>query len=390
MTSTSTRPLHAFIHVQHLLGTGHAVRAAAIGQALAARGVDVTLATGNILPPTLDVSGLTVIALPPVRSPDAVFNRLVTPEGVDIDEAWMARRAEATMTAFTARPVDILLTETYPFGRRQFEFELAPLLAHARALPQRPLTASSIRDILVRKQQLWKEEWMADQALASYDRVLVHSDPDFVELGDSFPFADRIAHLVRYTGYVSTDGRPEAPGEDGRDEVILSCGGGAVSAALIEAALGARALSARANDARWRLLVGHDVEADAFASYVARTPDGVIVERARRDFPNLLARARLSVSQAGYNTVLDILRAGVPSVLVPFAQVKETEQTQRAEALAGHRRAVMLAEKDLSAATLARAVDEALSLPHAATSVRLGGAEASADILLKDLEEFRT
>ncbi|MEH0072062.1 hypothetical protein V6L77_20050 [Pannonibacter sp. Pt2-lr] len=138
MTSTSTRPLHAFIHVQHLLGTGHAVRAAAIGQALAARGVDVTLATGNILPPTLDVSGLTVIELPPVRSPDAVFNRLVTPEGVDIDEAWMANRAEATMTAFKSRPVDILLTETYPFGRRQFEFELAPLLAHARALPRRP------------------------------------------------------------------------------------------------------------------------------------------------------------------------------------------------------------------------------------------------------------
>jgi predicted glycosyltransferase len=132
------------------------------------------------------------------------------------------------------------------------------------------------------------------------------------------------------------------------------------------------------------------VEAEAFVSYVARAPDGMIVERARRDFPNLLTRARLSVSQAGYNTVLDILRAGVPSVLVPFAQVKETEQTQRAEALAGHRRAVMLAEKDLSAATLARAVDEALSLPPTATSVRLGGAEASADILLKDLEEFRT
>ncbi|MBO6757658.1 MAG: glycosyltransferase [Roseibium sp.] len=382
-------PFNAFIHVQHLLGTGHAVRAAAIGQALVKHGVSVSLATGNTLPPTLDTAGLEVIALPPVKSPDAVFNRLVTPDGEEIDENWKKARVKATLDAFSAGDFDLLLTETYPFGRRQFEFELAPLLSAAKAMDRPPMIATSIRDILVRKQQLWKEEWMADQALAHYDRVLIHSDPDFVALADSFPFADRVEHLVRYTGYVGGGARPFPPEGDGEDEVIISCGGGAVAEGLLTAALDAKPLSRRAADTTWRVLVGHDISEAAFQIYTKSAGAGILVERARPDFPGLLQRARLSVSQAGYNTVLDILIAGVPAVFVPFAKVRETEQTQRAHALAAHGRAVVTPEKDLTPERLAAAIDDALALPRSHHAVLLGGAEKSADILLADLEERR-
>ncbi|MEJ8474007.1 glycosyltransferase family protein [Roseibium algae] len=375
----------AFIHVQHLLGTGHAVRAAAIGKALVARGVSVTLATGNLLPPTLDTTGLEILQLPPVKSPDAVFNRLVTPDGDPIDVAWKEMRTAATLKAFAAKPYDLLLTETYPFGRRQFEFELSALLEAARQSDRPPLIATSIRDILVRKQELWKEEWMADQALAHYGRILIHSDPDFVQLADSFPFADRVEHLVHYTGFVGGGPRPKPPASDGKDEVIISCGGGAVAEGLLMAALEARPLSRRAKDTTWRLLVGHDISHGVFEAYQNRASEGVIVERARRDFPGLLERARLSVSQAGYNTVLDVLIAGTPAVFVPFAQAKETEQTQRAEALAKHGRAIVAPEHNLTPERLATAVDEALALPQTHTEVLLGGADKSADILLEDL-----
>ncbi|WP_417667245.1 glycosyltransferase family protein [Roseibium sp.] len=378
--------LSAFIHVQHLLGTGHAVRAAAIGKALAARGIEVTLATGNLLPPTLDTSGLEVVQLPPVKSPDAVFNRLVTLDGDPIDGIWEEQRTAATLKAFTAKPYDLLLTETYPFGRRQFEFELSALIATAKEQDRPPLIATSIRDILVRKQELWKEEWMADQACAHYDRILIHSDPDFVQLADSFPFADKVEHLVRYTGFVGGGARPEPPEGLGEDEVIVSCGGGAVAQGLLMAALEARPLSRRAEDATWRILVGHDNSDMAFETYARSAGEGIIVERARKDFPGLLKRARLSVSQAGYNTVLDVLIAGVPAVFVPFAQVKETEQTQRANALAAHGRAVVTPEHDLSPEKLAAAIDDALALPRRHHEVLLGGAEKSAEILLDDLK----
>lgn len=377
----------AFIHVQHLLGTGHAVRAARLGQALAALGVEVTLASGNTLPPTLDTQGLTVVELPPVRSPDAVFNRLVTPDGQDVDQHWKEARTKVTLSAFAERDYDLLLTETYPFGRRMFEFELGELVKTARARSRPPLIATSIRDILVRKQELWKEEWMADKACDFYDRILIHSDPNFVQLSDSFPFAERVEHLVRYTGFVGAGMRAETPGSDGTDEVVVSCGGGAVAKGLLEAALEARPLCRLACDTTWRLLVGHDIKDEEFAAYRSRAGEGVIVERARPDFPDLLKRARLSISQAGYNTVLDLLVAGTPAVFVPFAQVKETEQTQRAEALAAHGRAVVVAEAGLTPARLAAAADDALALPRKETQVRLEGAKTSADILLQDLQE---
>ncbi|MBN9669740.1 glycosyltransferase family protein [Roseibium aggregatum] len=379
--------LRAFIHVQHLLGTGHVVRAAALGRALAAEGVEVTLASGNAIPPTLDTGPLKVIELPACKSPDAAFKRLVTLDNQDIDDAWKSARVKASIQALQAEDCDLLLTETYPFGRRQLDFELTALLDAAKARTAPPLIATSIRDILVRKKELWKEEWMADQALKYYDRILIHSDPDFIQLGDSFPFADRVDHLVRYTGYVGGMARPPVDGNDGEDEVIVSCGGGAVAEALIAAALDARPLSRRAEDTLWRILIGHDISEEAFSGYRKKATEGVVVERARRDFPDLLKRARLSVSQAGYNTVLDILVAGVPAVLVPFAQQNETEQSQRAHALALHGRAVVTPEAGLTPELLAAAIDDALALPRSHHDVLLGGAEKSAAILLQDLRE---
>jgi len=377
----------ALIHVQHLLGTGHVVRAAAIGKALAAEGVDVTLASGNRIPPTLDTGPLRIIELPACKSPDAAFKRLVTLDNEDVDETWKSARVKASIQALEAAHCDLLLTETYPFGRRQLDFEMTPLLEAARRRSRPPLIATSIRDILVRKKQLWKERWMADQALTYYDRILIHSDPNFIQLADSFPFAAEVDHLVRYTGYVGGGERPPAEGFDGEDEVIISCGGGAVAESLLSAALEARPLSRRAEDTTWRILIGHDISDDAFAIYRSSAIDGVVVERARRDFPELLKRARLSVSQAGYNTVLDILVASVPAVFVPFAQINETEQTQRAEALAKHGRAIVTPEENLTPERLAGAIDDALALPRNRHSVRLGGAEDSARILLQDLKE---
>lgn len=380
----------AFIHVQHLLGTGHALRAAAIGRALAARGVSVTLATGNRLPPLLDTTDIEIIELPPVRAADARFKTFLTPDGQEIDEEWKEARTKATLDAFQARPFDLLLTETWPFGRRPFAFEMQRLVDAAKALPHPPLMASSIRDILVRKQEVWKEEEMAERALAAYDLVLVHSDPSFIRLEDSFPFTERVSHLLRYTGFAETGtGGADAPDDEGCDEVIVSCGGGAVGIGLLRAALEARALSLLAGDCRWRLLAGHDIDEESFLELSRQGGKSVVVERARRDFPSLLERARLSISQAGYNTVLDILRAGVPSVLVPFAQIKETEQQQRADALVRHGRAVAVSEKALTPEALARAADDALSLPRRDIPVRFGGAETATDILMDALEACR-
>jgi predicted glycosyltransferase len=46
-----------------------------------------------------------------------------------------------------------------------------------------------------------------------------------------------------------------------------------------------------------------------------------------------MARSTLSLSQAGYNTTMDILRAGTPAVVVPYSAGREDEQASRARRL---------------------------------------------------------
>jgi predicted glycosyltransferase len=132
---------------------------------------------------------------------------------------------------------------------------------------------------------------------------------------------------------------------------------------------------------RWRLLIGPNAPSARFEAWRAAAPGHAIVERARPDFRALLARAALSISQAGYNTVADILGAGVRSILVPFATPKETEQTLRAQRLMRKGIAYMLPEAELSAPALAAAIETVLAAPASKSSYKLDGAAESERLL---------
>jgi predicted glycosyltransferase len=156
-----------------------------------------------------------------------------------------------------------------------------------------------------------------------------------------------------------------------------------VGAALVDAAIAARPLTA-ARDRPWRILLGGGFDPVARARAAAAARAGVIVQAERPDFPGLLARAALSISQAGYNTVVDVVRAGVRAVLVPFAGANEREQSLRAAALARVGRALVVEESRLSAHNLADVVDRSLRGPAPSLHVmRLGGAAASATAVLE-------
>ena len=60
--------------------------------------------------------------------------------------------------------------------------------------------------------------------------------------------------------------------------------------------------------------------------------DGFEAVRYLPDLRWEMARSTVTVSQCGYNTTMDILRANVPAVVVPFAEGREDEQRQRADA----------------------------------------------------------
>jgi predicted glycosyltransferase len=147
-------------------------------------------------------------------------------------------------------------------------------------------------------------------------------------------------------------------GEVPSGEVIVSAGGGAVGGPLLRAAIAARPLTSLANRP-WRLLVGDNLPAADKAAL--RAGDGVEIEPARTDFTALLARSALSISQAGYNTVVETLVHGDRAVLVPFATERETEQARRAQVLAERGLMQTVPAAGLDGSRLAAAVERALA-----------------------------
>ncbi|HEU4350884.1 MAG TPA: glycosyltransferase [Burkholderiales bacterium] len=354
--------MKVFFYVQHLLGIGHLKRAATIAQALREGGFEVTLASGGA-----PVEGIPVLQLPPATS-DASFRHLLDGRGQPVDEAWKERRRARLLEAYRASEADALIVELFPFGRRQMRFELIPLLEEAASR----LVVCSVRDILQPKPS--REE----EALACFERyfhrLLVHGDPRVAPFASSFSRTQRLEGRFFYTGYVAQEMAER--GNAGADEVLVSAGGGAVGRKLVETAIRARPLSALRN-ITWRILAGVNAKEIETLRF-----DGVIVERARSDFTQRLQNCVVSVSQAGYNTVVETLQAGARAVLVPFASSGESEQTLRASLLAQRGLVNMLEEDALSPAALAAAIDRAAAAPRpAAGAIDLGGARRSAALL---------
>lgn len=372
-----------FFYVQHLFGVGHLRRAVVLARAMRRAGLTVRLVSGGFPVPALALDDLDPVQLPPVRSADESFKVLLDADGRPIDEAWKARRREALLATFAAAAPKVLLTEMFPFGRRQLRFELLPLLDAAERLRPRPWIVASVRDVLVEKPAA-KTAWMAEVAATRYDRVLIHGDPALIPFAATFPQAERIADKLAYTGYVverPAPADPEVDNDIGRGEVLVSTGGGAFGGRLIETALAARPLS-RLAEVPWRILAGHNLPAPVFEALRDQAGPGVTLERARGDFLALLGRCRLSISQAGYNTTVETLRAGVPAVLVPFAGGQESEQLRRARLLA-ERGAITLAEEaGLTPARLAAAIDAAdRQGPPAGPAIAFDGGAVSAEIV---------
>ncbi|MFO1127704.1 MAG: glycosyltransferase [Rhodospirillales bacterium] len=372
-------------YVQHLLGVGHLKRASLIVRALVDEGLDVAVALGGPEVPGVHFADCARMILPSVRAADETFKVLVDEDGRPIDDAWRDRRADRLLAEFHAFRPQVLMIEMFPFGRLQFRFELLPLLEAALTADPRPLIVSSVRDALVRRDTPDVAAKIVRLADYWFDAILVHGDPDLLGLEATFPQAAAIADKLVYTGYVTGPSPGASVRNRATGEVIVSVGGGAVGLPLLQAALRARPLSRLAGHV-WRLITGPNLGEADYERLAWDPPDGVIVERWREDLPRMLASAALSISQGGYNTIMDILAARVPAVVVPFAAGKETEQTFRARQLAERRVLTLLPAEDLSPQRLAEAVDDTASAAPSSILINTTGARTTARLIAAGLE----
>lgn len=353
-------PLRVLIAVTHLLGIGHLQRMIALARATQRAGHLTLLVSGGHPNPATDLAGLDVRQLPPVGCRDADFSTLYDQKGEVASKDLLAERAGLMAKAVRDFRPDVVVSELYPFGRRNLEAEFEALLVAAQGLAPRPAILASIRDVLNPPAKAGRPASVLARLARAYDAVLVHGDEAIIPLEASWQVGPALGRKLIYTGYLFGDGRARAEATEQRRGIIVSGGGSAAGMQLYRAALVAARLVPWHG---WQILVGHGVPAAEFVELQDSCPANACIERARPDFVDLLSRAVLSISQAGYNTILDLAAAGPRALLVPFAEGQEREQTIRAEALATRGLCTVLDARDLDGERLAAAAEQCLAAP---------------------------
>ena len=362
-------------YCQHSVGLGHLVRSSVVCAALAER-FRVLLLCGGALPEGFrPPAGVQVLALPPLGVGESGGFVSHDPR-YSLEQAWVVRR-ERILAAYRAVRPAAVVVELFPFGRAKFARELVPLLEAARA--DGALTACSLRDILVsaRADQQAHDDRAAALAEAHLDAVLVHSDPEFARLEETFAPREPLQVPVHYTGFVVREGG--GPAERG-GHVLVSAGGGRVGEPLLRAAAEAQPDIG----VPLRLIGGPLLPDGAWERLRALEGPQVELRRTVADLGEELCGARASVSQGGYNTALEVVRSGTPGLLVPYATPEEDEQLRRARRLERLGAVRVLAPDRLAPTTLAAEVRRLLGFEPRPASVDLDGAGRTA-ALLEDL-----
>ena len=266
--------------------------------------------------------------------------------------------------------------------------EIGALLEAARKRPTPPLVVSSVRDILQERKKPGRTEETRDWIDDWFDHVLVHSDPNVIQLNETFPFAEEIADKTSYTGFVV----PTLTGATNvqQFDIIATAGGGGFGGSLMDTVLEVARTDPIPN-AHWCLATGPHMPPETIAELrSAALPNITIVER----LDNLaahLANAKISISQCGYNTAMDVLRAHQESdcraVFVPYDTERQSEQSRRAELLEKAGYAINLPQSKLTAEGLANAVRHASKLPRTNHAIDFDGVANTAKLVRSWLDQ---
>lgn len=378
------------VYCQHVLGIGHFFRTLEICRKLKEH--DVVLVTGGERPEITLPDHVREVSLPALMM-DADFSKLFTPETGKSMDAVKSARQDRLMQLFKDLSPDVFLIELYPFGRNAFRFELDPILESIRngELP-RCRVICSLRDVLVEKRKAESYEARVINALNRFfDVVLVHSDPQLLKLDTTFSRLHDIDCPIVYTGFVTPRPKPGSGKklrrqlgiEPEQKLVVASAGGGKVGKEVLAAV--ARAVPKVTVDVVAYIFSGPFMDADDFRRLKTFENSNLRVDRFTKDFLTFLDAADLSISMAGYNTSMNLMAAGTPALVWPFAQNRE--QRMRAEQLERLGSLKVLADADLEPDNMAGIMQAMLSQGKRPEElIDLAGAENTAEWIV---ENFR-
>lgn len=392
-TAVTEKP-RVLIYCQHVLGMGHLIRSMAIARSL--KNCTVVFVNGGESISGIDIpSWVTIVNLPPITS-DSEFQGLnIHSEDTTLEQVQRARKNMLLELVGHFRP-DVVIIELFPFGRKRFSFELLPLLAHIRLSTSSSSTkvVCSLRDILVTKpDQVRHEDWVVSLMNRYFDLLLIHSDPTFQTLDETFSRCQDLRCEVQYTGFVTQDSDLSTHIEriDGQSAsngvplILASVGGGRVGHELLDSSIRASTLLIRSVPHRMLLFTGPYMLEHQYVQlrHLAAQYSHIDVRRFTSSFESLMHQAALSISMAGYNTCMNLLNTGARALVWPFTGHKNDEQTIRARKLEQLGLLTVLQPTDLSPEQLAEKIAASLngSSVHTGHSINTNGGRETAQAI---------
>lgn len=395
---------------QHLIGVGHHFRNREIVRALA-RHHEVSFIDGGraILGGDLPDSVEHIRLAPVYASQEGL-----APEESDrdIQEVLQIRKSVLCETIKNVDP-DVFLIEFFPFDRWAFRSELISAIDAARSINPDVKVICSLRDIPMRAQTadlvgspmppaltrtgrlgfysvpfggpqymytLMARRYYAEVCPtlnAYFDALFVHGDPKVTRLEEHFPWVEDIEIPIVYTGYVS-----EKLDQHCQDDtlpqkfVLVSAGGGAEAYELIMPCIEAWKILQNKNVIQEREMVictGPFLPEAQFESLKEKCEGySIQLKRFVSNFPLWMLASDFSISRAGYNTCMNVLETGTPSLLIP--SVAMGDQVFRAHKLAHLGLAEVIAAEDVNPNVVADAIQEGISQAKKRHDIALDGA----------------
>jgi predicted glycosyltransferase len=366
------------MYAQDARGLGHVNRSLTIARHILARYPNCVayLATKSYL------AGLTL----PERCDYIKLPTLVTPAAPPWteDEVEAAKdhfyeiRSDMLRDAALGLVPDVVLVDHEPLGARaEFRAGLYALKA------QHPTTrfVFGLRDIMDDADHiraLWRDIGVYDALENLYDGIAVYGLPDLYDVAEAYAIPASVRSKLHYCGYIVREPSAIEPcalrrqygvPEDG-PLVVATVGSGSDGYPVLEAAQTAvERLEARFPGLHAIIVTGPLMPAAQRATLEARATATCRVVAHADNFA-LMGAADAIVSMGGYNSVSEALVRRRPLVIVPRATHK-VEQRIRAETLAARGLATWVHPRDLSAASLADALAEALHCDGAAHARRV-------------------
>src|SRR6185503_2335443 len=194
-----------------------------------------------------------------------------------------------------------------------------------------------------------------------YDEVWIYGSKGIFETTKEYGFPESIVRKTFYCGYLK---RPTALAKrsDGPPRVLITTGGGGDGSDLIEAYLSGLSTLPRNVALRSTVIFGPQMPQERRLDLLCRFDYMADVNflEFEADITDLYAQSDLVVSQAGYNTVCELLSFSRRAILVPRSEPVR-EQLIRARLLAERGLFQCLEPRDLTSEILISKVLEALN-----------------------------